>query len=256
MPNVIEKGRYRVRIAASEQDLRRAQVLRHRAFGGLGAGGQDSDAHDAHCVHFLVEDMGTGGAVCCFRLLPLADGRDIGRSYSAQFYGLRALGAYDRPMIELGRFCVDPAYRDPDIIRIAWASLTRYVDAHGIRMMFGCSSFPGTDTEIYRDAFALLRDRHLGPQCWLPGVKAPVIFPFAQQLQTRRPDLRLAQLRMPPLLRTYLLMGGWVSDHAVVDRQMNTLHVFTGVEIGAIPDIRKRLLRASAQPLDGAGRAV
>ena len=38
-------------------------------------------------------------------------------------------------------------------------------------------------------------------------------------------------LRMPPLLRTYLLMGGWVSDHAVVDRHMDTLHVFTGLEI-------------------------
>ncbi len=41
-------------------------------------------------------------------------------------------------------------------------------------------------------------------------------------------------------------MGGWVSDHAVVDQQMNTLHVFTGVEIGAIPPARKRLLRAVA----------
>jgi putative hemolysin len=50
--------------------------------------------------------------------------------------------------------------------------------------------------------------------------------------------------RMPPLLKTYLMMGGWVSDHAVVDAQMNTLHVFTGVEIGSIPPARKRLLRA------------
>jgi hypothetical protein len=39
-------------------------------------------------------------------------------------------------------------------------------------------------------------------------------------------------------------MGGWVSDHAVVDRQLNTMHVFTGVEIGMIPGARKRLLRA------------
>ena len=51
---------------------------------------------------------------------------------------------------------------------------------------------------------------------------------------------------MPPLLRTYLLMGGWVSDHAVVDRHMNTLHVFTGLEINAIPPARKRLLRGVA----------
>jgi hypothetical protein len=41
-------------------------------------------------------------------------------------------------------------------------------------------------------------------------------------------------------------MGGWVSDHAVIDRQMNTLHVFTGLEIAAIPPNRARLLRALA----------
>jgi hypothetical protein len=47
-------------------------------------------------------------------------------------------------------------------------------------------------------------------------------------------------------LRTYLLMGGWVSDHAVVDNDLNTLHVFTGLEIKGIPASRKRLLRATA----------
>ena len=57
-------------------------------------------------------------------------------------------------------------------------------------------------------------------------------------------DSARAMASMPPLLRTYLMMGGWVSDHAVVDDKMNTLHVFTGVEIRAIPAARKRLLRA------------
>jgi putative hemolysin len=51
---------------------------------------------------------------------------------------------------------------------------------------------------------------------------------------------------MPPLLRTYLAMGGWVSDHAVVDRDLGTMHVFTGVEIGKVPPARARLLRALA----------
>ena len=37
---------------------------------------------------------------------------------------------------------------------------------------------------------------------------------------------------MPPLLRSYLALGGWVSDHAVVDPGLQTMHVFTGVEIG------------------------
>jgi putative hemolysin len=57
-------------------------------------------------------------------------------------------------------------------------------------------------------------------------------------------DAKRAHAVMPPLLRTYLMMGGWVSDHAVVDRVMNTLHVFTGLEIARIPPARKKLLRA------------
>jgi len=89
----------------------------------------------------------------------------------------------------------------------------------------------------------MLKERHLGPKRWLPEVKAPNVFRFAARLR-RKPDMKLAMRCMPPLLRTYLLMGGWVSDHAVVDRQMNTLHVFTGVEIGLIPPERKKLLRA------------
>ena len=65
------------------------------------------------------------------------------------------------------------------------------------------------------------------------------MFRFALRLR-RKPDARRAMLTMPPLLRSYLAMGGWVSDHAVVDRDLDTLHVFTGLEIGAIPPARAR----------------
>jgi putative hemolysin len=49
-------------------------------------------------------------------------------------------------------------------------------------------------------------------------------------------------LKMPPLLRAYLLMGGWVSDHAVIDKKLNTIHVFTGLEVSKIPNAKKRFL--------------
>jgi putative hemolysin len=91
----------------------------------------------------------------------------------------------------------------------------------------------------------MLKERHIAPKRWRPRVKAPNVFRFAQKLRGK-PDVKQAMRRMPPLLRTYLMMGGWVSDHAVVDAQMNTLHVFTGLEIRAIPPARKRLLRAVA----------
>ena len=194
----------------------------------------------------MVEEEASGQLVCSFRMLPLDGGAEIERSYSAQFYELSALRQFNGPMVEMGRFCIHPEARDPDILRVAWGAMTRFVDDHGVELLFGCSSFKGTDAEAYADAFAMLKERHLAPRRWLPRVKAPSVFRFAQKLRLRKPDAKRAMLGMPPLLRTYLLMGGWVSDHAVVDTHMNTLHVFTGVEIAAIPPARKRLLRATA----------
>jgi putative hemolysin len=121
--------------------------------------------------------------------------------------------------------------------------MTRFVDDEGVEMLFGCSSFHGTDAQGYLDAFAMLKERHLAPKRWLPRVKAPDVFRFARRLR-RKPDARRAMMTMPPLLRSYLVMGGWVSDHAVVDRDLNTLHVFTGLEIRSIPEARVRSLRA------------
>ena len=245
----LRKGRYSARFAESEEDLARAQRLRYLAFienrGGTREDGRDADAFDLRCRHVLVEELRTGTLVCCFRLMPLR-GADIAQSYSAQYYELSALQSFDGPMVEMGRFCIHPAHHDPDILRVAWGAMTAYVDSEGVEMLFGCSSFEGIESDSYLDAFAMLKERHLAPKRWLPRVKAPDVFRFARVLRRRKPDAKRAMLAMPPLLRTYLVMGGWVSDHAVVDRDLNTLHVFTGLEIRAIPPARARLLRGVA----------
>lgn len=250
----LQRGRYAARFAETPEDIARAQRLRYLAFIARrlppgetpSADARDADDYDARCRHVLVEEQRSGTLVCCFRILPFARGSEIGQSYSAQFYELDALRDYPGRMVEMGRFCMHPAWHDPDILRVAWGAMTRIVDAEGVEMLFGCSSFMGTEAEAYMDAFALLRERHLAPRRWLPRVKAPAVFRFGRLLRRRKPDPKRAMLGMPPLLRTYLMLGGWVSDHAVVDRQLGTLHVFTGLEIKAIPPARARLFRADA----------
>ncbi|MHC0052679.1 GNAT family N-acetyltransferase [Actibacterium sp. D379-3] len=241
----LRKGRYAARFAEGPADIAAAQQLRTLTFRGTGAA-RDADAFDGLCQHILVEEVKSGTLVCCFRLLPLRGGAEIGQSYSAQYYELSGLESFAGPMVEMGRFCIHPDWRDPDILRVAWGAMTRYVDDEGVEMLFGCSSFKGTEAEDYMDAFALLKEKHLAPKRFLPRIKAPNVFRFAQKLRLCKPDAKRAMLGMPPLLRTYLIMGGWVSDHAVVDRDLNTLHVFTGLEINAIPPARKRLLRAGS----------
>lgn len=246
MTMMLRKGCYAARFAESDADVTAAQALRHLCFVTLAGRaarpfGLDRDAYDAACKHILVEDL-RGRLVACFRLLPLRGGAEISQSYSAQYYDLEGLRDFAGPIVEMGRFCVHPECPDPDVLRVAWGAMTRFVDATGTELLFGCSSFAGTRAETYLDAFGLLHDRHLAPKRWLPRIKAPHVVRFARRVT----DRKLALLRMPPLLRTYLGMGGWVSDHAVVDHDMNTLHVFTGVEIAAIPAARARALRAVA----------
>ena len=248
------RRRYRVRFSQAPADVEACQRLRHRAFiagrsgaarGGDRARGLDRDAFDARCTHVLIEEVASGDLACCFRILHLATGAEIEASYSAQYYELSALRDYPGPMVEMGRFCVDPDHSGPDVLRVAWAAMTEYVEANGVQMLFGCSSFEGVEADAYKDAFAYLRARHLAPTRWLPRIKAPRVFRFGKLLRWRRPDMNKAMRRMPPLLRSYLAMGGWVSDHAVIDNDLGTLHVFTGVEIRRVPERRRRLLRAA-----------
>jgi len=99
-------ARYAARFAETAQDVARAQRLRFRLF--RDGDGLDTDEFDPICQHVLVEEVETGLLVCCFRFLPLADGSEISRSYSAKYYDLSALEAYPGAMVEMGRFCVHP----------------------------------------------------------------------------------------------------------------------------------------------------
>ena len=244
----IVRGTWRARLARTPEDRAAALALRQQVFrAGDGGGAPDADRFDPLCDHVLIEDQAGAGLRGCFRLLPLPrGGAALSQSYSAQFYDLSRLAGFAAPMAEVGRFCLHPAAAgDPDVLRLAWGAVARLVDGHGTRLLFGCSSFQGTDPAPHAETLALLAARHLAPAEWRPGPRAPEVIRFADA-PTAPPDLRRAQAGLPPLLRFYLAMGGWVSDHAVIDRDLNTLHVFTALDIGRVPEARARALRAVA----------
>ena len=241
------KGRFRARLAESPEDIRAAQRLRYMAFRAgrvAGAGdGLDRDTFDERCQHLLIETLTEGAVVGTCRLLMIRQAETLQACYAAQFYDLAPLARCRTPMLEIGRFCLSPTERDADALRLAWAALTRIVDAEGVTVMFGCSSFAGVGDEPHRDALAMLACGHIGPADQRPRRRAGATV----ALQAAPHDPKRALGQMPPLLRSYLAMGGWVSDHAVLDPDLDTLHVFTAVEIAAIPPVRARLLRLDAR---------
>lgn len=243
-PGVMETGRYRVRLARGDRDLARALALRARLFRG-DVTVAEGDGFDPLCRHLMVETRAEGALVCTCRMLDHAHGGRIEESYSAQFYDLGALGRYAGRMVEIGRFCIAPEANDADVLRLAWATIARLVLADEVGFLFGCTSFRGTDAAAHAEAFALLAARYLAPEAWRPGEKAPDVFRYART-RGAAPDVKRALNGMPPLLRSYLAMGGRVSDHAVRDTDLGTLHVFTGLEVARVPTRRRQALLSLA----------
>ena len=238
------QNHYRALITRAVGDVHQAQQLRRLCF-GVGNADTDQDAFDDTYQHVLIYDDATDMLVCTFRFIHLQNGADVMQTYSGAYYDLSPLLNLQAPLIEMGQFCVHPDRNDPNILRYAWSILTQYVDQHEIALLFGCSSFAGTDVTRYGDTFAMLKQRYLAPPHLAPVVKSAHIHAFGHTALDPDFDVRQALKHMPSLLRTYLAMGGRVSDHAVLDYGLNTIHVFTAVEIDKIPTARKRWLRAS-----------
>lgn len=234
----ILRGAYAARLAEAEDDLTEAQALRHLAFRPTSGAGQDSDEFDAVCRHLLVRETATDALVACCRLQDFAAGSRLSAGYSAQFYDLSRLAWLPGRKLEIGRFCLHPARRDPDILRLAWGALTAIVDEEEVALLFGCTSFPGADPALHLSALAALRT-HIAPEALCPGMRAAEIVPF--------PATGGDPAGLPPLLRSYLAMGGYVSDHAVIDHHLDTLHVLTILPIDRVPPARARALRAIVQ---------
>lgn len=223
---LLTQGRLSARLLAPDDDLTEVQALRHLAF--RGGHGMDSDPFDALCRHLVVAEGAM--VVACARVQEMEPGAGMGQSYAAAFYDLAPL-QQDGPSLELGRFCLHPAHPDPMILRLAWSLLIRLIDAEGVSLLFGCSSLQGALAD-HRAALAALRPHLADPQ---PGRRAAETLDLPQGPGDAS--------RLPALLRFYLGLGARVSDHAVIDRDLDTVHVLTLLRLADVPPARARALR-------------
>lgn len=230
------------RLGHGPKDLAQVMAFRRAAFPRAHAGAEE-DAQDALSTHVMVE--GEAGLLAYFRVMLFGWGAGLEQGYAARFYDVAPLAGYALPIAEMGRFCLAPGGVHPDVLRLAWGAMTRLVDEGQAGLIVGCTSFRGADWQAHRAGLALLAAGHIGPPEHLPGRNAAEVVDYPALVGPVL-DRRAALTALPPLLRTYLTMGGWVSDHAVVDRELDTLHVFTCVEVDKVPKARAASLRAIA----------
>lgn len=232
-----------IRLAESRWEIEAAQSLRYRVFYQEGSADaskelsdqlRDFDEFDDSCEHMLVLDseVSPAAVVGTYRLLRSSVAGE--RFYSASEYDLSPLLEREGELLEVGRSCVAPGYRSQPTMQLLWNGLAKYVFQHNISLLFGCASFPGTDLQALAQPLSYLYFNHLAP------VELRV-----RALSQRYLDMRLVEPEqlvaknilagLPPLIKGYLRLGGFVGDGAVIDTQFNTTDVFIVVK----PDLVK-----------------
>jgi putative hemolysin len=233
----IWSGPLQVRLAETPADIDAAQALRYRIFyERLGARPlpemarrrRDVDRFDNHCDHLLVLDhnRGTGAntVVGTYRLIRRETAARLGAFYSANEFDIAPLIGQPGEILELGRSCVDPAYRQRSAMQLLWSGIATYVSYYEIVLMFGCASLPGTDPEAVAVPLSYLHHYHLAPPLLRPRALAERFVDMCR-LHPSAIDSARALTALPPLIKGYLRLGGFVGDGAVIDAQFNTTDV-------------------------------
>ncbi len=222
----LRAGRYVLRFASTEADLRAIQRLRFQIFNeelgeGLDASWEtrlDEDEFDASCHHLMVVDADENEIVGTYRLMipPLAEAR--GGFYSASEFDLSSMRSEVLARgVEVGRACVAAAHRSGRVIHLLWRGLAHYLAWNGKQYLFGCCSVPTVDEAIGWGLFASLEDK---------GVidRESVCEPLPA-LRFERPAVSdgHVDIEMPALFKTYLFLGAKVVSRPALDRAFKVI---------------------------------
>jgi L-ornithine Nalpha-acyltransferase len=244
----LRAGNLGVRIAGTAGEIDAVQALRFRVFyremGAIAdartaASARDRDDFDAVADHLLVVDhdygAGAAGVVGTYRLIRREAAERIGRFYSADEYDISQLTALPGHLLELGRSCVDAAYRNRVAMQLLWRGIAAYVFHYRIALMFGCASLPGTDPDALAAELTYLHAHHLAPPELRPRA-VPGRYVEMRRMPPEALDPRRTLVHLPPLIKGYLRLGGFVGDGAVIDRQFNTTDVAVVVKTDLVTD--------------------
>jgi putative hemolysin len=241
-------GNLGVRIATTAAEIDAVQALRYRVFyEEMGAvpdraaalAHRDRDSFDEVADHLLVVDHAIGpgpeGVIGTYRLIRQNAAGQVGGFYSAGEYDISNLMSFPGELLELGRSCVHPGYRNRAAMQLLWRGIAAYVFLHRIDLMFGCASLPGTDPDAIATELTYLYHNHLAPPALRPRA-VPDRYIEMRRIDPAALDPRRAVAQLPPLIKGYLRLGGFVGDGAVIDRQFNTTDVAVVVKTDLVTD--------------------
>ena len=233
----IEVDNFIIKIVEKKSELKKAQALRYSVFYKEKKAiptitkkflRLDYDKVDKFADHLIVIDKNKKGIknkiIGTYRLLRGDIAAHCGEFYTSSEFDLsKILNSYkNNQILELGRSCVHQDYRNGTIVNLLWKAIAQYVKLYDIKILLGCASFHGTDVMKYTNELSYLRKNFSLPDELSVKSLDIKIYPAYAEINSNNNDLRTF-VKLPPLIKGYLRIGGKVSHDCFVDYKFNTI---------------------------------
>jgi putative hemolysin len=226
-------------LARTDDEIEAVQRLRYRAFTEefevslpSAAHGIDADRFDPWCEHFMVQEESSGRVVGTYRLLTPANARKAGGYYAETEFALHGMADIQKELVELGRSCTHPDYRDGSVIMLLWSGIAKLVQQSGFRYVLGCASVSLRD-----DGIAAAQVWRLANQGGRRAAASPRLEP-RHPYPVERVGAALPT-RLPPLLKGYLKLGAEICGNPAWDPDFNAADFPVLLDMNAV-DARYR----------------
>ena len=143
----IQEGKYLIKLAETLQEKQQVFSLRYDVYqkemhfaGHNVECGQEYDAYDEFCDHLMVYDTENERCVSTFRFLP-GERITAGRAfYSEQWFDLGKLSLQRNKVLELGRACIAPDYRNTKVFKMLFAGVGAYLKLYPHDYLIGLTT--------------------------------------------------------------------------------------------------------------------
>ncbi len=233
----IEVDNFVIKLAEKKSELKKAQALRYSVFYKEKKAiptiskkilRLDYDKVDKFADHLIVIDKNRKGIknkiVGTYRLIRGDVVIHCGGFYTSSEFDLsNILNSYkNNQILELGRSCVHQNYRNGTIMNLLWKAIAEYVKLYDIKILLGCASFHGTNVMKYTNELSYLRKNFSLPdELSVKSLDKKARHSYTK-INSKTNNLRTF-VKLPPLIKGYLRIGGKVSHDCFVDYKFNTI---------------------------------
>ena len=235
-PLLVEKEHFLVKFAENQQEIDAAKRLRYNVFmeeqghlaGKSTVNALDEDEFDPYCLHLIVVERAANEVIATYRVHPGVIALQGLGFYSEQEFKLGGLEKIAEKSVEVGRSCVNPAYRNGVTVALLWAGMAAVHERSQCQYLLGCVSLTPADPVVGRAMSDFLADQgdvftrelDVAPQ---PGWELPEVDPAAVRAYTEGEKKFQLRKLIPPLMKGYLRLGAKFGKEPVLDKEFGTI---------------------------------